>query len=158
MRIGKNTCQWLTLGSTDRCSRRCMGEYCGVHLNRLRKSVGTKPCKKCGKGVSNRYSLCAGCPEEMYTRRGPNGALNNAAREGHPERMQLAKDWGATNYNDALSNAALGGHLECMQLAKDWGATNYNDALSNAALGGHLECMQLAKNWADLQPGTAAAA
>ena len=36
-----------------------MGEYCGVHLNRLRKSVGTKPCKKCGKGVSNRYSLCS---------------------------------------------------------------------------------------------------
>ena len=61
MRTGKNTCQWLTSGSTDRCSTRCMGEYCGVHLNRLRKSRGTKPCKKCGKGVSNRFSLCRDC-------------------------------------------------------------------------------------------------
>ena len=61
MRIGKNTCQWLTSGSTDHCSKRCMGEYCGVHLNRFRKGGGTTPCTECGKGVYNRLSLCQDC-------------------------------------------------------------------------------------------------
>ena len=41
MRVGKDTCQWLTLSSTDHCSTRCMDVYCGVHLNLLRKGGGT---------------------------------------------------------------------------------------------------------------------
>ena len=62
MRIGKNTCQWLTLGSTDHCSKRCMGVYCGTHLNILRKGGGTTPCiGGCGKGVRNRLSRCQDC-------------------------------------------------------------------------------------------------
>ena len=59
MVLGKNTCQWLTLGSTELCARSCLGTFCKVHLNRLRKGGGTKPCKKCGKGVYNRYLLCS---------------------------------------------------------------------------------------------------
>ena len=69
MRKGKNTCQWLTSGSTDRCSTRCMGEYCGVHLNRLRKGPGTKPCTGCGKGVYNKFTLCKGCGYETIMAR-----------------------------------------------------------------------------------------
>ena len=65
MRIGKNTCQWLTLGSTDHCPKRCMGVYCGNHLNILRKGGGTTPCiGGCGKGVRNRLSLCRDCGYE----------------------------------------------------------------------------------------------
>ena len=61
MRVGKDTCQWLTLSSTDHCSTRCMDVYCGVHLNLLRKGGGTTPCTECGKGVRNSLSLCQDC-------------------------------------------------------------------------------------------------
>ena len=69
MRIGKNTCQWLTSGSTEHCSKRCMSEYCGVHLDRLRKGGGTKPCIQCGKGVYNKFTLCKGCGYETIMAR-----------------------------------------------------------------------------------------
>ena len=58
---GKNTCRWLTLSSTELCGRSCLGDHCKIHLARLRKGSGTKPCIKCGKGVLNRFSLCQGC-------------------------------------------------------------------------------------------------
>ena len=58
---GKNECQWLLLGLTDRCNRRCMGTFCKVHLARLRKFPGTKPCRGCGKGVKNKHELCINC-------------------------------------------------------------------------------------------------
>ena len=61
MALGKNTCQWLTLSSTELCACRCMGEFCKVDLARLRKGGGTKPCIICNKGVHNRLSLCQGC-------------------------------------------------------------------------------------------------
>lgn len=61
MRLCINTCQWLTLSSTKLCGLRCMGEYCHVHLSRLRKDVGTKSCIKCGKGVINYLPLWLGC-------------------------------------------------------------------------------------------------
>ena len=61
MAIGRNNCQWLTSGSTELCARRCIGEFCKVHLARLRKGGGTKPCIKCGKGVYNCLSLCQDC-------------------------------------------------------------------------------------------------
>ena len=70
MRIGKNTCQWLTSGSTELCPKRCMGEYCGAHLDRLRKGGGTKPCTQCGKGVYNKFALCKrGCGYETIMAR-----------------------------------------------------------------------------------------
>ena len=89
MRKGKNTCQWLTSGSTDHCSTRCMGEYCGVHLNRLRKSPGTKPCKKCGKGVSNRYSLCS-----IVDAAGRDcGYANEKSKDWHRKDRTLKKEF-----------------------------------------------------------------
>ena len=69
MRVGKNTCQWLTSGSTEHCSKRCMSEYCGAHLDRLRKGGGTKPCIQCGKGVYNKFTLCKGCGYETIMAR-----------------------------------------------------------------------------------------
>ena len=42
MGMGKNTCKWLTLSSTEFCGRRCVGEYCGIHLDRLREGGGTE--------------------------------------------------------------------------------------------------------------------
>jgi len=55
---GKNQCQWLVLSSTELCERSCIGDYCKIHLARLRKGTGTKPCLICGKGVVNKFSLC----------------------------------------------------------------------------------------------------
>ena len=69
MRIGRNTCQWLTSSSTEHCSKRCMSEYCGVHLDRLRKGGGTKACIQCGKGVYNKFTLCKGCGYETIMAR-----------------------------------------------------------------------------------------
>ena len=82
MRIGKNTCQWLTSGSTEYCSKRCMGEYCGVHLSRLRKGGGTNPCIKCGKGTYNRFSLCQGC-----------GYANEKANDWHRKQNAFKKEF-----------------------------------------------------------------
>ena len=89
MRTGKNTCQWLTLSSTDCCSKRCMGEYCGVHLNRLRKGGGTTPCKKCGKGVYNRYSLCS-----IIDAAGQDcGYANEKSKDWHRKERTLKKEF-----------------------------------------------------------------
>ena len=52
---GANRCQWLVIG------RSCMGDYCNIHLARLRKGPGTNPCQRCGKGVKNNYRLCQNC-------------------------------------------------------------------------------------------------
>ena len=89
MRTGKNTCQWLTSGSTDRCSTRCMGEYCGVHLNRIRKGGGTTPCIKCGKGVYNRYSLCS-----IVDAAGRDcGYANEKSNDWHRKERTLKKEF-----------------------------------------------------------------
>ena len=55
---GKNQCQWLVLSSTELCGRSCLGTYCKIHLARLRKGSGTKPCLVCGKGIVNKFLLC----------------------------------------------------------------------------------------------------
>ena len=58
---GKYTCEWLVISSTELCGKSCLGKYCKIHLARLRKSSGTKPCHQCGKGVNNYLTLCQGC-------------------------------------------------------------------------------------------------
>ena len=58
---GQNTCQWLVIGSTERCGRSCLRDHCKVHLARLRTGPGTQPCAICGKGVKNRFALCIDC-------------------------------------------------------------------------------------------------
>ena len=55
---GKNQCLWLVLSSTELCGRSCLGAYCKIHLARLRKGGGTKPCLVCGRGVINKFLLC----------------------------------------------------------------------------------------------------
>lgn len=56
IKLGKHACQWLTLGSTHLCRRRSMMRYCSIHMGRLRKGDGTKPCIKCGKRVKHYLS------------------------------------------------------------------------------------------------------
>ena len=89
MREGKDTCQWLTLSSTDHCSTRCMDVYCGVHLNLLRKGGGTTPCTECGKGVSNRYSLCS-----IVDAAGRDcGYANEKLKDRHRKERTLRKEF-----------------------------------------------------------------
>ena len=59
--MAKNKCQWLIIASLDRCNRKCYGQYCWIHNARLKKSPGTTPCIKCGRGCRNKYSLCSKC-------------------------------------------------------------------------------------------------
>ena len=58
---GQNTCQWLVIGSTELCGKSCLGNYCKIHLARLRRGSGTQPCMECGKCVKNRFRLCLDC-------------------------------------------------------------------------------------------------
>ena len=56
-----NACQWLVIGSMEHCGKNCRGAYCRIHNARLKRSRGTQPCRKCGKGVKNLFELCYGC-------------------------------------------------------------------------------------------------
>ena len=58
---GQNNCQWLIIGSTELCNKSCIGNYCKIHLARLRQGPGTQPCKECGKGIKNRFRFCYSC-------------------------------------------------------------------------------------------------
>ena len=58
---GQNTCQWLVIGSVQRCGKSCLREYCRIHNARLAKGGGTTACTGCGKGVKNAFAQCRGC-------------------------------------------------------------------------------------------------
>ena len=36
----QNKCQWLVIGSRELCRKSCLGDYCNIHLARLRRVVG----------------------------------------------------------------------------------------------------------------------
>ena len=60
---GANRCQWLVIGSAELCGTSCMGDYCQIHLTRLRKGPDTIPCQKCGEGfqkqVQDEFTVAA---------------------------------------------------------------------------------------------------
>ena len=59
---GSNNCEWLKRGETKICGKSCLGEYCKIHLTRIRK--GSKipvPCRSCGQGVQSDIHLCRAC-------------------------------------------------------------------------------------------------
>ena len=58
---GTDNCKWLVRGSTELCGRSCLKDYCKVHLMRLRKDGGMRPCTGCGVGVGNMIGLCRAC-------------------------------------------------------------------------------------------------
>jgi len=51
-------------------------------------------------------------------------ALRFAAEGGHIAAMELAKAWGADDFNNALSDAAKSNHTTAIALLKEWGATD----------------------------------
>ena len=36
---GHNQCAWLKIGETENCKKSCIGEYCKVHLFRIRRQA-----------------------------------------------------------------------------------------------------------------------
>ena len=67
--MAKNKCQWLKIASVELCNRNCIGEYCWIHNALLKKSAGTVPCIKCGKGCRNKYLICGRCEyHSAYTK------------------------------------------------------------------------------------------
>ena len=73
--------------------------------------------------------------------------LIESAESGHRDLCELAREWGATKFNDMLESAADGGHRELCELAREWGATEFNKMLWRAAEGGHRGLCELAREW-----------
>ena len=61
MSSSSNKCQWLTVGKTTKCNKKCVNNdnYCRNHRMRIKYS-GTEPypCRKCGKGTKSETRLC----------------------------------------------------------------------------------------------------
>ena len=62
---GHNNCAWLKVGELEPCGKSCLGEYCKVHLARLRRGRSLPiPCRNCGRGVQGEIQLCRACGRE----------------------------------------------------------------------------------------------
>ena len=57
----KNTCPWIRIASTEICGKKCMKTYCQHHATKVRKGRCNTPCKVCGVGTRNQYSICMDC-------------------------------------------------------------------------------------------------
>ena len=58
-----NICPWLKRSSKERCSRKCVNEYCYIHRQQI-IGLGRKPlvpCRACGVGTSSETLLCRAC-------------------------------------------------------------------------------------------------
>ena len=67
---GHKQCAWLKVGETENCKKSCIGEYCKVHLARIRrKSKILIPCRSCGKGVLSEIHLCQACGRDKVHRK-----------------------------------------------------------------------------------------
>ena len=57
-------CEWLLVGSTEKCGRPSSlgGNVWAMHRGRIRtgKSISV-PCRKCNKGTKNQSRLCTRC-------------------------------------------------------------------------------------------------
>ena len=65
-KLQNNNCASLTVGQKTPCGKRCNGDYCKVHSERIiygNKPIPT-PCKLCGKGVKSKIQLCNACSRE----------------------------------------------------------------------------------------------
>jgi hypothetical protein len=80
-----------------------------------------------------------------------------ATEAGCSALCQLAKEWGAKSFDDMLQRAALSGHEHLCHLAKSWGATDFTMMLCNAAASGHTDLCRLAKEWGARYTGDALA-
>ena len=62
---GHNKCAWLKRGEAKECGKSCLGEYCKIHLAKIRKHGKIPvPCRSCGKGVLSEIPLCRACGRE----------------------------------------------------------------------------------------------
>ena len=76
---GQNYCFWLKKGETKVCGKSCLGEYCKIHLARIRNSSKVPvPCRGCGKGVQSDIHLCRACGRDRVLLR--QKALERKAR------------------------------------------------------------------------------
>ena len=59
---GQRDCGWLLIGSLNHCGKSCLGEYCNVHLARIRRESPIPiPCRRCGKGTQSETYLSGLC-------------------------------------------------------------------------------------------------
>ena len=62
-----NHCKWLMIGSTTPCNKLCRSEFCGYHLQSVRRgSFGPIPCLVCHVGVRGKSQLCLNCGGKRY--------------------------------------------------------------------------------------------
>jgi hypothetical protein len=58
--LADNRCEWLVYRTTDKCNKRCVGNYCAVHNAQLKRGNRTFPCNTCGRGI-NHIGTCYKC-------------------------------------------------------------------------------------------------
>ena len=80
-------------------------------------------------------------------KRTPGWLLIKSAGRKHRELCELAREWGATRFNEMLYSAAKGGHRDLCILAREWGATGFYFMLECAARCGHRDICKLAREW-----------
>ena len=62
-----NNCNWLLIGKTSKCGKKCRNQYCGIHMNYVRRgSTGPKPCIVCSVGVRGKNQLCVAHGGKKY--------------------------------------------------------------------------------------------
>ena len=56
-----NRCEWLIVGSTERCNKRCINILCGRHRGQIRRKPNSEPhpCRKCSIGTQSETRLCS---------------------------------------------------------------------------------------------------
>ena len=59
---GLNECAWLRIGTIETCPNRCIGQYCHIHNQQLKKGRKSPiPCRRCGVGTGSITLLCKSC-------------------------------------------------------------------------------------------------
>ena len=57
-----NNCKWLMVGAVSPCNKLYKREYCGYHMQSIRRgSLGPQPCRMCGICVKGKSQICVGC-------------------------------------------------------------------------------------------------
>ena len=77
---GFNTCNWLTVSSTEHCGKSCLSDFCKSHLVKLRRGTRSQPCRGCGIGVTNKLGLCYPCGYRRECRRANKAIQREFAR------------------------------------------------------------------------------
>lgn len=53
-----NECSWVLLSNTEKCSKKCVDDYCSYHSYLIKQGNINRVCNVCGIGVRSTLNLC----------------------------------------------------------------------------------------------------